>query len=112
MKSLLNSAWKIFQGYLLHAMLAGIAALVAHFGWHVSVPVIPVSVASFTGWTTLNLFLSDIAKAWHAGRLQAELEHRAKQDIMGVVNSLLSDRAGNHGNDSPAAPPAAAPKAA
>jgi hypothetical protein len=60
--------------FLLHWGATALVALGLHLGFHVSVPVIPTTVTVFAAQAFIRVALTNLAKAWHSGRLVAEVE--------------------------------------
>jgi hypothetical protein len=77
--------------YAVHLALVAIAAVALHFGFHVSIPVIPGSLATWSVLGIARLAFSNLAKSWHSGRLQAELE----ADGSDAISQILAAAAGN-----------------
>jgi hypothetical protein len=89
-KILGSKTFGIVFSYLIHLGGAALVAVALHFGWHLHVPVLPASLASFTSLFGLKFFLENLAKSWHTGRLQAEIESGARQEFGKFFNDVMT----------------------
>ena len=92
--------------YGVHVLYVFLAAVALHFGFHISVPVLPTALASMTGLGALKFLFNEVSKSVHLGRLEAEAEKAAENYIENIFGPIIKHIAGQ-----PAVAGADAPKA-
>jgi hypothetical protein len=80
--------------FLIHWGATALVALGLHFGFHISVPVIPTTVTVFVALAFLRKVLGELAHAWHSGRLVAEAEVVARQSGTQFIKDLFASLEG------------------
>lgn len=115
-KSIIKSIGAIGFGgaisYAAHAALVFLAAVALHFGYHVSVPVLPTALGSMTGLGALRWIVRELSRVYHLGRLEAQAEKDVEnylQDIFGPLISHIGEAVTDieHGDNPLKAEPAA-----
>jgi hypothetical protein len=76
--------------YAIHFALVAVAAAAARWGFHISIPVFPGSLATWSVLGLVKVALSNLGRSWHSGRLAAELETQAKQDVSQFFNDIVA----------------------
>lgn len=89
--------------YALHVALVFLAAVALHFGWHISVPVLPTALGSMTGVGVLRWLVHTLAKQYHLGRIEAEAEKTVENFLAHEFGSFINE-IGKLGGEEPRFP--------
>ena len=76
--------------YLFHLGIVAVVAWGVNHGFHLSLPVIPTSLTTFAALGFIKVALTNLGRAWHSGRLVAELEHDAGTLGHDVFSQLIA----------------------
>jgi len=83
--------------YAVHLLFVFLAAVALHFGWHISVPVLPTALTTMTGFGALRWIVHELAKQYHFGRLEAQAEKDAEnylENVFGPIIKHIADLGG------------------
>lgn len=89
LRGIVSAGLEWLVNYAVHLFFVFLAAVALHFGFHVSVPVLPTALASMTGLGVLKWVTSELAKSFHLGRLQAQAEKDAEQYVEHLLGPIV-----------------------
>lgn len=90
----INSLLRHVLSYGIHLVLVAVAGWAAKNGFHISVPVLPASLATWSIFGFVRLLAHNVGRSLANGKLEAQVEAQGKTFVSEVINDVTTAASG------------------